>query len=153
MSLKFLRISCGIAVLVVASAAISFGQAAKPEPAKTVSTTAASSPAYAELLLKKTELQSDLESLILEYTEEFPKVKEIRHVLTLVDRDTARLSKVKATDTSRLTLALGKLMVRRIELETDLWKLQGTYKDEHPEVKRAKRKIEIYESAIGEILN
>ena len=144
---------CAIGVLMMASAAFLFGQTAKPEPAKIVSNTAASSPAYAELLLKKTELQSDLESLILEYTEEFPKVKEIRYVLTLVDRDTARLSKVKATDTSKLTLALGKLLVRRIELETDLWKLQGTYKDEHPEVKRAKRKIEIYEAAIGEILN
>jgi len=151
--LKFLKLGCVIAVLMVASAAFSFGQAAKPESTKTVSNTAASSPAYAELLLKKTELQSDLESLILEYTEEFPKVKELRYVLTLVDRDAARLGKVKTTDASRLTLALGKLLVRRIELETDLWKLQGTYKDEHPEVKRAKRKIEIYETAIVEILN
>jgi hypothetical protein len=80
-------------------------------------------------------------------------VKELRHVLSLVDRDAMRLSKVKPADASRLTLALGKLLVRRIELETDLWKLQASYKDEHPEVKRAKRKVEIYETAIAEILN
>lgn len=112
-----------------------------------------SSPAYAEILLRRTELASTLESLILEYTEEYPKVKEIRHVLTLLDRESDRLAKVKATDQSRLTLALGKLIVRKIELETDLWNLQKNYKDEHPDVKRAKRKVEIYESAIGEILN
>jgi uncharacterized protein involved in exopolysaccharide biosynthesis len=140
----------------MASAAISFGQSVpdkKPEPAKPVPATTASSPAYAELLLRRTELQSELESLVLEYTEEFPKVKELRHVLSLVDRDAMRLSKVKPADASRLTLALGKLLVRRIELETDLWKLQASYKDEHPEVKRAKRKVEIYETAIAEILN
>jgi len=44
-------------------------------------------------------------------------------------------------------------MVRRIELETDLWNLQKNYKEEHPEMKRARKKIEIYEAAINEILN
>lgn len=111
-----------------------------------------SSPAYAELLLRRTELSSNLESLVLEYTEEFPKVKEIRHVLTLIDRETERIAKVKEADVSKLTLALGKLLVRKIELETELWSLQKNYKDEHPDVKRAKRKVEIYETAIGEIL-
>ena len=112
-----------------------------------------SSPAYAELLLKRTELTASLESLILEYTEEFPKVKEDRFVLTLIDRETDRLAKMKSADMQKLTLALGKLIVRKIELETDLWNLQKNYKDEHPDVKRSKRKVEIYETAIAEILN
>jgi hypothetical protein len=110
------------------------------------------SPTYAELLLKKTELQSQLESLILDYTEDFPKVKELRFVLGLIDRDITRLGKVKAADSGKLTLALGKLILRRIELETDMWNLQRSYKDEHPDVKRAKRKVDIYEAAITEIL-
>jgi hypothetical protein len=111
------------------------------------------SPAYSELLLLRTELASGLEALILEYTEEYPKVKEMRHTLLLVERDSARLAKVKAADVSRLTLALGRLLVRKIELETELWKLRTNYKDEHPDVQRAKRRVEIYETAIGEILN
>ncbi|HVF30864.1 MAG TPA: hypothetical protein VNA22_07835 [Pyrinomonadaceae bacterium] len=112
-----------------------------------------SSAAYAELLLRRTEMTSSLESLVLEYTEEYPKVKELRQGLVVIDRESDRLSKVKASDVSRLTLALGKLIVRKVELETDLWKLQKDYKDEHPDVKRAKRRVEIYESAISEILN
>ncbi len=111
-----------------------------------------SSPAYAELLLKKTELQADLESLILEYTEDYPKVKEIRFTLGLIKKESERLTAVKPAETSRLTLALGKLIVRKIELETELWGLQINYKDDHPDVKRAKRKVEIYETAIKEIL-
>ena len=38
------------------------------------------------------------------------------------------------------------------DLESELWRLQANYKDEHPEVKRAKKRIEIFENAIGQIL-
>ena len=145
-------------VLLLAAGTYVFGQA---RPAASPVTKAAgddlvhvrSSPAFAELQLKRTESISELESVILEYTEEFPKVTELRFVVTLIDRDIARISKVKPAESSKLTLALGKLMVRKIELETDMWNVQRTYKDEHPDVKRAKRKVEIYEAAINDILN
>lgn len=144
-----------LTILATGLAAAAFAQkprATDPNAAVANLSPLTSSAAYAEILLKRTELQSDLESLVLEYTEEFPKVKEIRYVITLIDRDTERLKKVKADQSSKLTLALGRLIVKRVELETDLWKLQGNYKDEHPDVKRAKRRVEIYESAISEIL-
>lgn len=150
------RLGCVIAVLVTASAAFSFGQTPpsnRSEPSgSSASNGAAATPAYAELLLRKTEAQSDLESLLVDYNDEYPRVKELRVILAFVDRDLIRLRKVKPADVSRLTLALGKLMLRRIELEIDLWKLQAVYKDEHPDVKRAKKKVAIYESAIAEIL-
>lgn len=152
---RFFRSGCAVAILTMACAAVLIGQTAsekKPEAARAIPGTTASSPAYAELLLKRTELSAELEALVFEYTEEFPKVKEIRHALTLIDRESGRLAKVKAADASRLTLALGKLIVRKIEFEIDLWNLRKNYLDEHPEVKRAKRKVEIYETAINEIL-
>ena len=156
MTRVFYKSGCVIGILLLACAAAAFGQAAvekKPERSSVHLNGAASSPAYAEILLKKTEFQSEVESLVLEYTEEFPKVKELRFMLILMDRDIARLARVKPTDSSKLTLALGKLIVRKIELETDVWNLRRTYKDEHPDVKRAKRRVEIYENAINEILN
>lgn len=111
-----------------------------------------SSAAYAEVLQRRTDLQANLESLILEYTEDYPKVKEIRFTLGLIQKETDRLAAAKSLTASQMTLALGKLIVRKIELETDVWSLLETYKPEHPDVKRAKRKVEIYESAIREIL-
>jgi hypothetical protein len=142
--------------LTVSICSVAFGQGTKQasaSPAADGLVSIKSSPAYAELQLRRTELLSDLESLLLEYTEDFPKIKEIRNTVTLIDRDIARISKVKPSDASKLTLALGKLMVRRIELESDLWNLQKSYQDGHPDVKRAKRKVEIYETAISDILN
>ena len=107
-------------------------------------------PAYAELLLRKTELESDVESLLTSYTEEFPKIKEARYELNLIQKDLQTI--LIQTDASRLSLALGKLMTRRAELATTLWSLQKQYGDEHPDVKRARKKVFSFDSAIKEIL-
>ena len=111
-----------------------------------------STPAYAEILLRKTELESELEDLLVAYTDEFPKVKEIRRELNLIQRDLARLLSQNAADAAKMTLALGKLLVRRAELETDAWSLQTKYGVEHPDVKRALRRVSTFEKAISEIL-
>ena len=150
---RFVRAgTMAVSVLLLSVAA--FGQV--PADAKSDATTlpvsTTSSAAFAELLLKKTELQSEVEALMLDYTDEYPRLKEIRFVLTLIDRESSRLGKVKAADASRLTLALGKLISRKIDLETELWQKQASYKDEHPEVRRAKKRIEIFENAIAQIL-
>lgn len=114
--------------------------------------TAKSSPAYAEVLLRKTEVLSELESLLVEYTEEYPKVKELRYESGLLQKESDRLTAVSAADAFKLSAALGKLMVRKCELETDLWILLKQYNDQHPDSKRAKRKVEIFEAAIADIL-
>jgi len=111
-----------------------------------------SSPAYSEVLLRKTELEADIEALLTDYTEDFPKIQEDRYALTAIDAEMKKLQAVKPAEASKLTLALGKLMVRKVEVETELWRLQKQYKDDHPEVKRAKKKAEIFEKAITEIL-
>ena len=114
--------------------------------------TVKSSPAYAEVLLRKTERESELEEFMLDYTEEFPKVKEIKFELGLINKEMDKILAVKTSESGKLTLALGKLIVRKIELETDLWNLRRQYNGDHPEVKRAKRKVEVFEEAIKEIL-
>lgn len=143
-------------VAVLLGAAFCFSQG-KPKPVPAAPLAAdlqpiRSSPAYSEVLFRKTELTANLESLLADYTEEFPKVKEIRTELDLIKTATDRLLAIKPADAGKLTLALGKLIVRKVELETDLTALRQQYKDDHPEVKKAKRKVEIFENAIKEIL-
>jgi uncharacterized protein involved in exopolysaccharide biosynthesis len=110
------------------------------------------SPAYAELLLRKTEREAELEEFLLDYTDEFPKVKEIKFELELLQKQMDKVSTISASDTPKLSLALGKLLVRKTELEVEYWNLLKQYNADHPEVKRAKRKIEVYEKAVKEIL-
>jgi hypothetical protein len=144
-------------LLIPVLAGIAFGQKnSGAEPSKTPAPAAVNparfSPAYAEILLLKTEREAQLESLLIDYTEEYPKIKEARFQLTVIQKDMERLLAVKPAEVSKLTLALGKLMVRKVEIETDVWALRIKYSDDHPEVKRAKRKLEIFEAAVKDIL-
>lgn len=138
--------------------AVSFGYGQAPvgsnqkKPIATEVSPQRSSPAYAEVLLRRTEIESDLESLLVEYTEDYPKVKQARFELEQISKESERLLAVKASDAAKLTGALGKLIVRKVELQSELWTLQQQLGDGHPDVKRAKRKVEIYEKAIREIL-
>lgn len=138
-------------------AGIAFGQkSGGAEPSKTPAPPAVNparfSPAFAEMLLLRTEREAELEALLIDYTDEYPKIKEARFQLTVIQKEIERLLAVKPAEVSRLTLALGKLMVRKVEIETDVWALRIKYSDEHPDVKRAKRKLEIFETAIRDIL-
>ena len=122
-----------------------------PVPAA-VTTDVSATPAFAEVLLRKVELEAELEGLLIEYTDEFPRVVNLKHEVGLLNTEIENLRKVPAEQAGKLTLALGKLLVKRAELSTDLWVLLKTYKEEHPDVKRAKRRVEIYSNAITAIL-
>lgn len=113
---------------------------------------AKASPAYAEILVLKTELEAQLEDFAGDYTEDFPKIKEIRFQLDLIKRDVSKILAVNPSEAGKLSSALGKLIVRRVELETELWNLQKQYKDDFPSVKKAKRKVDVFDRAIREIL-
>lgn len=111
-----------------------------------------SSAAYSEILLRKTELLADLEALSADYTEANPKIIDLRFELSSLDRSLEKVFGIRPTETGKLTLALGKLIVRKAALETELARLSRTYNKDHPEVKRAKRRVEIFEASIKEVL-
>jgi len=111
-----------------------------------------SSAAYSEILLRRTELQADLEALSPDYTEANPKIIDLRFEIAALDKSLEKVFGVKPTETGKLTLALGKLIVRKATLETELSRLMRSYNKDHPEVKRAKRRVEIFDNAIKEVL-
>jgi hypothetical protein len=142
--------------IVGVAAASGFAQAnskaAKPAVGPDDLRAAKSSPAYAEVLLRKTELEADLESLLLDHTEEFPQIKDARMELELLRSETDRLLAVKAADAQKLSAALGRLILAKIGHQTKLRQLRVQYSDDHPVVRRQRKTVEVYEAAIKEIL-
>ncbi|MFN0277529.1 MAG: hypothetical protein ACKVRN_02890 [Pyrinomonadaceae bacterium] len=122
-----------------------FAQSGEPGPIR-------SSPAYSEVLLRKTQLQADLEAYLADYTEANPKIIDLRFELSAINKSLEKIYSVKAAETGKLTLALGKLIVEQATLQTDLARLLRSFNNEHVEVKRAKRKVDIFEAAVNEIL-
>lgn len=147
----------GMIVLAVGGSVIAEAQA-KPDPKPAVEAAAAeagpirSSAAYAEILLRKTELQAEIESVMSEYTEENPRLIDMRFELASLDRSLAKVFAVRPSETGKLTQALGKLIVKKASLETEQARLARRYDAQHPEIKRARRRVEIFENAINEIL-
>jgi hypothetical protein len=119
---------------------------------KAPASAARSSAAFAEVLLRKTELLADAESLSADYTDTNPKLIDLRYEGAALDRYLSRLDTTPAPQSGKLTPALGKLMVRRASLDVELARMGRTLNIDHPDYKRIKKKLEIYDAAIKEIL-
>ena len=111
-----------IPVVVVIGTVSALGQTPpKPVPTPTIAQSAKATAAYAEVALKRADVEAELESFLVEYTDEFPRVKELKYALTRIDVEGLRLGSMKPGDRDRATTALGKLMVRKVEAEIELW--------------------------------
>lgn len=111
-----------------------------------------SSPAYAEILLRRTELQADIDAFGADYTEASTKMIELRAELASLDRSLEKVFAVRPSETGKLTQGLGKLIVRKAALDADLDRSLRRYSKEHPETRRAQRRADRFEAAIAEIL-
>lgn len=111
-----------------------------------------SSATFAEIILRQADLESDLGELLVNYTNEHPKVQETQYELKILKNDLSYIAKFKGTQTNFLTEALGKLLVRRAQISTDYWVMQNRFSDEHPNTKKAKRKLVVFNNAIKKIL-
>lgn len=148
--MKYTKFTFSI-ILILAFSATLFAQA--KTNSKSVSREVKSSPAFAELLLRQTEVESELEEMLTSYTEEYPKIKDFRYELGVLQKSLDRISSVNPAEANKLTWALGKLLVRKARVETDYWLLKNRFDEKHPETMRAKQKLEIFERAIDKIMN
>jgi uncharacterized protein involved in exopolysaccharide biosynthesis len=137
-------------LILFAASAVAFGQKDTGSPDAVFSIK--SSPAYAEILLSKTELLADIDAFGADYTEASTKMIELRAELASLDRSLEKVFAVRPSETGKLTQGLGKLIVKKAELDADLDKLSRKYSKEHPETRRAQRRVDRFEAAIAEIL-
>jgi uncharacterized protein involved in exopolysaccharide biosynthesis len=107
-----------------------------------------SSAAYAEVLLRRTELQADIEAVADNYTEQNPKLLDLRAELASIDSSMEKLFAIRPSETGKLTQALGKLMVKRAALQAEYQRLLRSYNKDHPDVKRARRRVDTFDNAI-----
>jgi uncharacterized protein involved in exopolysaccharide biosynthesis len=142
-----------VLILLLAAAGASFAQKDPPEePHSGPPDYLRASPAFAEIVLRKAILEAELEDLLVRYTEEFPKVVEKRFEISELDKSLDSLSKVPESESTKLSIALGRMLVQRAAYATELEMLTRRYNDAHPEVKRARRKFEVFDRAVKRIL-
>ena len=111
-----------------------------------------STPAYGELVMRKVEVEADLKQLLVDYTEEHPRAKEKKTELDAINREMDRIAAMDKAMIPKLTTTVGKLILRKIELETEIFKMKEQYAEDHPFIKKAKDKLEVIEGEIQKVL-
>lgn len=125
-------------------------QTQTPEPIQQGSTK--STAAYIELVNRKVEVEAEYKELLVDYTEEHPKVKIKRAELTSINYEMAKMVVMDVSMIPKLTQAFGKIILRKIELEKEVNELLLKLSEVHPTVIKAKEKVAIMEQEIQKIL-
>lgn len=139
---------CAVLAAVLLTLSVSAAAQAKPY----ANSQARQSAAFAEVLLRKTELLSEAEALAADYTESNPKMIDLRYEVAGLEKYLTKLLSTPSADAPKLTDALGKLIVKRMELDTELNRLSRTLNAEHPDRMRLKKRVDVFDAAIKEIL-
>lgn len=111
-----------------------------------------STAAYAELVNRKVEVEAEYKELLVDYTEEHPKVKVKRVELASLNLEMEKISSMDAAMIPKLTVSYGKLLIRKIELEREVNELLLKFSEEHPSVIKAKEKVAVLDKEIQKIL-
>src|SRR6267143_3097867 len=96
-----------IAIFLASSAA--YAQKVDSPPADPKST-----PAYAMLILRKVEVQAKLDSLLEQYTSDWPRAKPLQFELDALKVEMKKMTEVAEPSVAKLTSAYGTLILRRV---------------------------------------
>lgn len=113
---------------------------------------AAATFAYAEVLANRIEAEADLKVLTLDYSDDAPQVKAKKLERDLLGRQIRWLEALPDSSQPKMTVALGKLLVRKALAEAALKTLNETYAEQHPLMKKARARFEVYNSEIEKLL-
>jgi hypothetical protein len=108
--------------------------------------------AYAEVYAARVEADADLKVLSTDLTEETVQVREKKLERDLLAREIRWLEALPLLSHDKMTMALGRLLVRKTQAEVSLKMLSENYAESFPTVKKAKTRIEVYNDEIQKLM-
>lgn len=108
--------------------------------------------AYAEVYAARVEAEADLKVLSTDLTEETIQVREKKLERDLLAREIRWLEALPLVSHDKMTMALGRLLVRKTQAEVSLKMLSENYAESFPAVKKAHTKIGVYNDEIQKLL-
>lgn len=108
--------------------------------------------AFAEVYTQKVEAEIDLKILLFDFTETSSQVIAKTQERDLLDRQLRWLEALPSGSHRKLTLTLGKMLVRKALAEAGVKNLSKSVAEEHQSMKKAKTRLEMYNSEIQKLL-
>ena len=140
-------------LLLVLALAFAFSPAATlaqkgSEPEQNPKTT----QAYSMLIQEKVKLQAELESLLIEYSSDWPKSKMLQFKLDTLKSEMKKMAEVEESKVIKLTSGFGSLVLRRITLATEVHVLLEEQGSEWPTFKLKQRELELLDKEIQKVM-
>jgi hypothetical protein len=133
---------------VLASALVLFPAGAYAQKAAGSETDPRTTEAYSLLIQRKVKVQAELESLLSEYTSDWPKAKRLQFELDTLKTEMKKMSEVVKPEVLKLTSGFGSLILRKVSLATDIHMLAEEQGVDWPLLKDKQRELELLEKEI-----
>jgi peptidoglycan hydrolase CwlO-like protein len=143
------RLFTTFAVMIVALSSAVFAQQVSPKQAEVDPRT---SEAYSLLIQRKAKLQSELETLLREYSGEWPAAKQLRFELDSLKGEMEKMAAVDQSKVSKLTAGYGGLILRKVSLSGEIDTLLREQSSEWPTTKERQRELELLDREIQKIM-
>ena len=108
--------------------------------------------AYCMLIQEKVKLQAELESLVREYSSDWPKSKRVQFELDTLESEMKKMAEIEESKVIKLTAGYGSLVLRRIALATDAHVLLEEEGPEWPTLKQKQRELELLDKEIQKLM-
>jgi len=143
------RLFATFAVMSVALSSAVFAQQVSPKQAEVDPRT---SEAYSLLIQRKAKLQSELETLLGEYSGEWPAAKRLQFELDALKSEMKKMAAVDQSKVSKLTVGYGRLILRKVLLSREIDTLLREESSEWPTTKERQRELELLDREIQKIM-
>ena len=137
------------AVMIVALSSTVFAQQVSPKQAEVDPKT---SEAYSLLIQRKAKLQAELETLLREYSGEWPRAKQLQFELDTLKSEMKKMAAVDQSKVSKLTAGYGGLILRKVSLSGEIDTLLREEGSEWPTTKERQRELELLDREIQKIM-
>ena len=108
--------------------------------------------AYCMLIQEKVKLQAELESLLREYSSDWPKSKRVQFELDTLKSEMKKMAEAEDSKVIKLTAGYGSLVLRRIVLATDVHVLLEEEGPEWPTLKQKQRELDLLDNEIEKLM-
>ena len=137
------------AVMIVSLSSTVFAQQVSPKQAEVDPRT---SEAYSLLIQRKAKLQAELETLLREYSGEWPAAKQLQFEYDALQNEMEKMAAVDQSKVSKLTAGYGGLILRKVSLSGEIDTLLREEGSEWPTTKERQRELELLDKQIQKLM-
>ena len=136
-------------VMLVALSSAVFAQKVSPNQPEVDPRT---SQAYSLLIQRKVKLQAKLESMLEQYSSEWPPVKQLQFEFDALKAEMKTMAALDESKVSKLTPGYGGLILRKVSLRGEIDALLQEHSWEWPITKERQRELELLEKEIQRLM-